>query len=608
MTRLFLCLLLLLLTSSVQAQALKLLATAQDAWSLADQDAVQISKTEEGKQALYYLRYIWIESGDIDDLRIVSLDLNEVLNRATLIVRPTPVQGVTREGIKVLLARFDLTQYAPRQDNLYQKDLEEITRVWEELQFEPRFNFLFTQDTLKFASSLITDPERLIYVRKQGWKTISVAPYLQDGKTYNAKWIQTGVEDVTVKVKDLEHFDRDSVIVARLPGEHIDPKVVERLTHATRSQAPVVSLGYFHYRSMATIKDVVSNPLFANVFGGLYYDFAGIGRKFKKGTDLDNFLAQAGIGDVEKGVTFRQVFAQLRTDQKVAMAHSKVTDSQRAVFIFPSLLRGQVRLTFDLKRSSIDIGQQFTANLQREVADAHEAFRRKRNGLQEIALFNGQGELQDEAPFDVAKDHTAPAPKHGRLQGYINCASCHEAEGSDNYKRLSNDAKTLFTNRLEFLGDRTQYDRSVIDQQDRVYGAFLGDPEVDYIRGRDDHARAVLKATGPWTNSTRGQADVAKLAAQRQVKLWREYDGLVDPKEALAWFGFQANNNEESTQALKTLLPPDRRNLTPYGTLEDPRIALLKSGISTTRMDFALAYGFAVPRTKVRLTELRSKR
>lgn len=545
-----------------------------------------------------FTRYVWVTDGDHEAMQVVSWALN-IVSRASVIVRPVPLK---RDRLLVL--RVDLRAYASQIDRAGVNDLQEWIATWENLQFDPRYSLLLTADTLKFAAGIVGE-DALAHVRKERWVEVPSEPYQQGGKTFNVKLARRGFETVQVALADVK-----DVVLARVSAPHLDPQLVLKLAVGTASQAGLVSADYFLFRSMAAIKDE-GGAVWSTLFSGLYYDLSGIRSGAKVGTDLDNLLADLGVGEPGK-VDYKQVFDKLRSDQKVAKFHSEVTDGPREVDIIP-ILQGRIdgsvrlaRITNDLKRSNVDVGQHPVMNLLQNKPDAHEVYYSRSNGLMAGALFNKDGARQDEAPPDVARDWTIPAPRHARLQPYIGCISCHEAESSDGFKRLDNDAKKLLANRLEIFADLSQLNRTVPDTLDRVLGAFTGDTERAYARGRDDYAAAVLLATGPWQKS-KSQADVVKLAGTKLVGIYRQYDGVVTPQDALRELGVEAKK-EEAVALLGRLLPPDKRSAQFFGVPEDPRIAALKAGIPVTRADFALVYSFAMERAKVTIAELQKRK
>jgi hypothetical protein len=217
-----------------------------------------------------------------------------------------------------------------------------------------------------------------------------------------------------------------------------------------------------------------------------------------------------------------------------------------------------------------------------------------------FGLFNGDGVRQDEVPPDVAVDSTIPAPHTRRLQAAIGCIRCHGTDGSDGWKPLQNDVKTLLSGKLDLLGDLTQRNRIASDVLDRLSGLYQGDFAKNLRRARDDVAEVTLKATGPWPDA-KDQTDAAKVAAVKVADEYAAYNyDLVDAQSALRELGIDAGKSE-SLQLIGMLLPPDERAAFADVILEDPRIAALKAGLGINRSDWALVYGFAAERAQKNL-------
>lgn len=488
-----------------------------------------------------YQRYIWIPDGKVESLQEVSLTLNYI-SRATTIIRPTPVAGQ--------LARVDVRHYAPRDS-----DRDEWMGTWYNFTFDPRFSLLLTKDTLKFSQGLIVN-----------------VPDFKDG------------EDVI-----------------KVPSPHLDQVAYANLVNETASQAPIVSHRYFIVRALSAIQD---KGAYKTIYGGLYYDFVGIKTGAKKGTDEDAMFEQLGVGDVQSGLTAAKIFEKLRSDQRVAVFRSNITGRpRRADFVRTLASRdGQsiVSVTHDIKQQSIDVGVHPVMNLLDFKDDARELIAEKTNGLHLFALFDGNGKRQDEAPPDVAVDHTIPAPHSTRLQPAIGCIRCHAPDSG--WRAVHNDAKKLLGGLLDVFPTRKA------DEVDRLAGLYSGDVESRLLpRARDDYNSAILRATGPFKASKRNQADIAKLSAERLSNTWKVYwFDLVDASRALDELGVK-HDPKKAVETLRKLIPPAKVIEVdgvgaPY-VPEDPRIGALLVGLSVNRSDWDLVYSFVATRmTKKRVT------
>jgi hypothetical protein len=527
-----------------------------------------------------FQRFVWCPSGQTDDVKVLSFTLNTI-SRGSVIIRPTPLgRG------KLLVARVDLRVYAPRA-----KDLNEWLRLWEEFQFDPALSLLITKGTLNLVQQSF--PE---------WRGRGLVTRTEEGRR------RTRVE--TVSVADLKDVE-----LIRIPDPSLDVGLLAEVVGMTDSQSPLVSADYFIYRALSTIQDA---GVFKEIYGGLYYEFCGIPEKSKKGTDLDNLLEQLGVGNVAQGVTAKVVFEKLRSDQRAAIFRSNVTGNPRQMEFFPTLAvrpdkgQGLATFTHDLKQQSIDIDTHPVANLLDFKADASEGIFETTTGLHRYVLYDGAGKLQREVPPDVANDSTIPPPHHQRLQPAISCISCHEGDGqSDGWKRVTNDVNRLVgKGRADIFGDLSRKNDTISDTLDRLAGLYAGDPERALQRGRDSYASAVLRATGPWKESEKGQTDAVTISAKRTVGNWRRfaYD-LVDAQHALTEIGVEVADAADAVKVINELLMPDTRaavNVPFVGVVvpEDPRTAALKAGIGVTRWDWGFASAFARERVRHNLAQV----
>lgn len=607
----------------------KRLPTSDDAVRLALEDAGTLPIED-----LLFTRWLFIQDASVESMKVASLALN-VISRSSVIYRPIPVMG----GL-LLRLNFRQQRWAPTE-----ADLNEWLVLWEELGFDPAFARLVTKDQLRFSGINAKDlPKRK--VAKTVIRHVVVSPerereerrwldhpggrftfpddsgrVLDDLKPgrYDARLLfkvpaveRDVVETVEEEVADVD-FD-----VLRFDPEHVDQRNFQALKLLTGSRAPVVEHRYFLTRVLATIKGQLNaketdSKVFKAVFGGLYYEFRGV-RKAKdvlgkdtKATDLDLFFQQLGIGSINGKESQEQLFDRLRSDQRVAVFRSGVTGKPRDVVMFQTPAAketsGWGAITGDIRDDQIDIGDRSVANLLKPRRAAREALFPGANGFQIAALFNGDGVLQDEVPHEVADDSTIPHPHTQRLQPAIGCIRCHGTDGSDGWKPLRNDVKTLMKRgKLDIFGDLTGR-RFNDDTIDRLVGLYQGDFTKNLTRARDDVAEVTLRATGPWKQGREDQSEVAKVASQRLADEWAEYNfDLVTPHVALKELGFDVPA-AHSVAVLRRLLLPDldQADVNQAGQLffqEDVRVGALLEGLGINRADFALSYHGAAVRAK----------
>lgn len=550
-----------------------------------------------------FIRYLWVRDGLDETAQALSLAVNQ-LSRANTIIRPVPL----RAG-KVLLQRLDLRHYAPRAP-----DLAAWLQLWEDFQLDPVFSLLLTRDSLKFVLLRFPDWKGRGYLAGTRRQLVDCEPYThpEDGRVYRRRWEAQRVRGVqTLLLQELQDVE-----LIRLPSSQLDLAAYGELAQRTASEAPVVSHGYFVYRTLSAIED---QGLYALLYGGRYYQFAGIRKGAKQGTDEDALLEDLGVGSVKDGLTARQLFERLRSDQRAAIFRSGVTGRPRQMEFFRTLAgrvdqgSGLISITHDLRDQDIDVGTHPIANLLAFKDFAREVIFQRPNNLHGYALFNAAGKLQVEVPPDVAKDHTIPAPFTAKLQPAISCISCHEAEGSDGWKPVANSVQALvgIKTKADIFGDLTQLDKTIPDTIDRLAGLYGGDPEKALQRGREEYSAAVLRATGPFRESAKGQTDVVKLAGGRLVKIWRNYwYDLVSPQHALEELGVRVVEPRDAQAVLGYLLQPVPETAVPVpaaGVIilpEDFRALALKAGLSINRSDWDLVREFAAYRVTRSLTAL----
>lgn len=588
----------------------KLLPTAADAVAMAWADAQTLSPFD-----LPYVRWIWNPTGAKPSVRAVSLAINYV-SRASTIIRPLPLHN----GV---LLRIDLRWYDPQSTDWL--------KLWEDFSFDPSFSLLLTKDTINFLAETERPTRKItrevrrvvpgkVTVRRE--ERIIVHPggdfrYPDDATEYAGKVARNAVpgrysveceirertpdQEVVGRVVD-DVRDLAGVDVVRLNRRDIDPVAMTALQAATHSEAPVVEYRYFLSRALSTVKD---KGVYKEIFGGLYYDLRGIKKAVnvkgkEKATDEDLFFENLGIGNVAAGVTADLLFAGLRSDQRVAVFRSGVTGKPRRVDMFHTPAGretgGWGAITHDLKDQDIDIGTHPVMNLLNFKDAAREAIFDTPNGLPMFALFNGAGVLQDEVPPDVAADATIPSPFTRRLQGAISCIRCHGTDGSDGWKPLTNDVKTLLAGRnANVFGDRSELKKSPADVIDRLAGLYSGDFTKNLRRARDDVAATTLKATGPWEGGE-DQSSIAKLAAKELADLYAEQNWtLIDAQGALRRLGF-AVPKDKAVQFFRDVCPPDLRADVGGVILEDARVSALHAGLGINPSDWYLVEAFVAER------------
>jgi hypothetical protein len=348
----------------------------------------------------------------------------------------------------------------------------------------------------------------------------------------------------------------------------------------------------------------------------LYPDLTGIRRHNKQGSDEDNLLERLGVGNVKQGVRAADIFNALRSDQRVAVFQSQVTGRPRRVDVLRTLAGRDSQsifiITQDLRNADVDIGTHFMLNLldlaKGVKVAAKEAIWEAPNGLHQFALFNGDGQLQDEAPPDVVADTTIPPPYGTRLQAAIGCIRCHAPNSG--WRTLENDVKRLTgPGGVDIFGDNDKKNQA--DVVERLVGLYGGNLELKLLpRARDDYNNAILQATDVWKASKKSNADIATLANNHLAKVYAGYwHQKVDAARALRDLGIEVKDPKKAREQLAKLLP-SAGLLTTNGEAvyiqEDGRIAALKVGIPIIRADYDLIR--ALVRQRARATLAKEKK
>lgn len=468
------------------------------------------------------------------------------------IVRP---QVVTEK-----LVRIDIRHYASRQ-----ADLKRWLDTWEELRYDPAFSLNLDKSTRKFN---LTVPGIKAKVKV-------ITPTVVDGK-------------VTTKIgwKEVDAVDSEEDVL-RIPSPHLDQEAWLSLVLATGSEAPIVDFEYFAMRGLRSIKDAAVNKAYAEIYGGLYYDFKGITTGNKEGTDEDNLLEKLGIGNVKAKKTPAQVFDELRSDLRTLTYKSGVTGGERRTDILDTLTGGKylgkVLITRDLKRANRgDIAKLPSFNLlQNGIHDGVELIAVATNGSHVFYIGDGAGKRAEVVPSDIANDTTIPKGEPQELEAPLSCIICHGIDGgwkpiTDNFRRKKGN--------LGIFPDKDD------DEIDRIGGLFQANLEQRiFPRLRDDYASAMLLASGPWKAAKLDQTDIVQTAAEsfRALRLRYSYTPIT-AEYALERFGI-AFKKGEAVEVWEKLLPPVKLIVERPASLripEDPSIDKLKTGDELSRFEW----------------------
>lgn len=535
-----------LIQAPKSAPELRRLLTPAEAYQLA---AIDLT-TSVPEADRVFTRYLWLREHDDEKVKCLAADLNRV-SRGRVVFRPVPLAGNR-------LVRFDLRKLSFD----FEKDISEIIEVWEKLRFDPSFNELLTPDALKVVLSLPEERRPFAVVR--------------DGSGF-----------ATMPLHKLE-----SAAVVRIPPRHLDLKTVLAVQTATLSAAPVVTAEYFQWRALTQVQG--KDKLYQTVWGGLYYQFKGIKKSTQKGkSDLDVLLERLGAT------------GEVTAEQRTAKGDSGVTKKPRAERYLPARNRrlgdgpSAVVITEDVRFDSIDASQDPIMTLRRQVfrPDGGEIIWIEPNGFNAYALVNGQGELVDEVPQEIATDTTVPGAHPKVLQPAISCIRCHEAEGSDGWKPSVNEVQLLLANGFDVFGDVSDPDQPTYKTLQELGAEYKGNPDKFLKSARFAYQAAVLEATGPWGKLP--PTAVVRAAAKRlEADMNAYWYGNVSPAVALAELGFEVRDKAMAKAILSHLLPPSRESLTFGFYPEDSRIARLKSDLPMSRVTWSFIYPYAQARAQ----------
>jgi hypothetical protein len=607
-----------------------------------------------------FMRYLFIPNGDMRTVRSLSLTLG-FISRASLPYLPTPLANNH-------LVRFDIRRLAPRDEDIVEwlRFLEEfafdtsfnldLTR--DALEFAAKFD---VQIPTKKVERKVTRK-----VREKGpdrKETVEVRVNDPRGEQYKYKddsgrepvLLKPGVWTVTLRfnteterevsetiVEEVPALLVDGVDVLRFNSRGINPDTLSRLQLLTSTEAPIIHSRYFLSRALSTIQTSDATKakgqrdgVFETAFGGKYYQFRlgidNIRKKAKqtKTTEQDVFFADVlFVGNIKGQLNAKQVFERARSDRRSLILNSDVTAKHRCVVDIPTLaeLEGGM-FTLDPKDENVDLKFDPLADLEDPEFDALEGIFNGANGLPITVAINGQGVFQDEVPFNVANDTTIPHPHTQRLQPLISCLRCHAGDGGDFWKPLHNDADELIGLRpgqVDVFGDLTDRRRAFTpDRIDRIAGQYRGGDQRTHLRRlREDYMTAVLiHVGGSFEGSDGSQADVGVLSARHIAALYaRERFAAVGAKEALEDVGLEEGTHypggklpdatgkmiDSSVATFQAVVPPDLRNRLGDFYLEDPRIAVLRSGGKLPWAQWFFARPFVAERSVQKVEAIRA--
>lgn len=355
---------------------------------------------------------------------------------------------------------------------------------------------------------------------------------------------------------------------------HLEQQEATLLADLALSAGAVYRADWFLVKALSTLN------------GGAYYGFRQIERKPEKGTPLDNWLSKRGV--------FVATTQNVGGERRAAMFRSGVTGKARRVDFFPTLSGGLGAITRDVKDGNVEAGSHPLRNLLKFADDGSEIIVGMPNGMLDYVLADAQGNIVDEAPPELARDHTIPPPFTARLQPARSCISCHSVDRDDGWRPVTNDVQKLLGSRLNVFADFGEgiTREEAVDKLAGFYALDVDSADGLLGRARRDHSAAVFRTTAGLRFDE--QKSVVAQLGQLVTAIIHGYDyGLVTPAIAARELGVAGD--EATLEA--ALGPADE-------TAEvDPIIGFLRIGVPVNRSDFETVYGDAARISELRRTK-----
>lgn len=514
-----------------------------DAIAMVLQDIQTISEPER-----QFIRYIWIPETSMEKIAAVSFTINTTINRTSVIVNP----DILYDGH---LLRFDFRKYFYNE-----KDLLDTMKVYESFGNDPYFHLVQSSyvvpNSAKRLGTLPGDPLGSIRF-SNGGKNF----FLDRQKLFilqpDNSWLLTDVQEFKSKVT--------------VYGAHVGLEQSTILLGLAQNTSVVTRYDYFITRALTTLD------------GGLYYKLSGIQANPVGKTAQEALLESLGSSE--------QRVEALNASQRVALFKSRVTGRPRRLDLFQgegvavSNGTGLISITHDSKEGDIEAIQDPIRSLLDFQDSARELIAEKPNGLHIFALFNDKGELQDQAPDFIVKDHTIPPPHTARLQSAISCIRCHGP--LDGWQPFENEVQTMLSGLFDIYDDASSKD-NIPATLTKLASLYSGDLSKVLRRARDDYNDAAIK-------STYGNFNIAQISDIVST-IYADYNYTeVDAFIALKDLGVKASEDEAQRFFTEIVVP---RHIYANGVIpEDPIIAALKSGLKVNRFQWELVYADAAIRS-----------
>ena len=403
-----------------------------------------------------------------------------------------------------------------------------------------------------------------------GWMLrVNLAKLVPD-RTRLAKTIATW-DGLASKDPYLHIPEQNSGVNLAVLAPVIDPEQAKVLAGLTLSVGAVYRADWLLAQMLDTID------------GRQYYEFRQVNRKPEKGSGLDNWLTERGV--------FLATTSKAGGERRFAMLTSDVAAYKpRRGDIVPTLSGGICSITYDNFDADRDAKKHPIRNLLEFQHDGSEIIASLPNGMLDYLLADGQGGIVDEAPPNLVRDHTIPAPHTARLRPAISCISCHSIESEDGWRKVRNDVLSAIQrgrlNVFADFGDLKLTSEEVVDKLAGLYALDVENADGILARARRDHNNAVaLCSKGIPLDPDKSPA---VQIGQLTTSIIHGYDyQLVTPRVAAMELGYRVPEGYVGN--------PLDEVLGPIGAADevreaDPIIGFLRDGVSVNRVDFEGVY------------------
>lgn len=367
-------------------------------------------------------------------------------------------------------------------------------------------------------------------------------------------WDGLAVDDPYFHVPSSNTNIKVAIIAPHLPQDQ-----AALLTGLSLSTGAIYRADWFMVKALSTVD------------GGRYYDFRQVERKPAKGTQLDNWLSSRGL--------FVGTTEAVGGERRAAMFRSNVTGKPRRIDVFPTLTGGVGSITRDINDGVVAADAHPIRSLLDMKFNGSEVIVAMPNGLLDYLLTDANGNIVDEAPPELVRDHTIPAPHTSRLQPGISCIRCHGVEKADGWQPITNDVAKVLGSRLNIFADvsKNLTPEQVADKLAGFYALDVDAPDGLIGRGRRDYSTAMFRVAQGIKFEE--QSIVAGISKEVSGIYGRYLWELITPNIAALELGGKVDST------LDSVLGPVDVNIP-----VDPVLGFLRIGVPVNRTDWESIY------------------